>query len=323
MKGNWIRINPDNRCPICGKPDWCMISADGKAAICARIDSPEKCGDAGWLHKLDSAITPPPAPVPPPSTTVRAGIDELHGVYSAMLSLLTLSAGHRDNLRSRGLIDADINALGYKTMPEVNRYTIVKRLITMGHNLAGIPGFYFDKEWRLGGPAGIMIPVRDDMGRVQGFQIRRDKDAKPKYVWLSSSTDTWKPVGGSSPGAPLHVAYPGKYYIGCLKNGLCRVWITEGPLKADIAAISLQNIVLAVAGVGNWSAVIPFLQTHYPMRSLVKVIIAFDMDKNSNPTVKIHLNDLTERLLRIGFFTFHANWNAEIKGIDDLCLTKK
>ncbi len=316
-KGNWLRVNRNNPCPVCGKPDWCLIAADGQAAICARLDSPEKCGDAGWLHKLNTAIAPPPAPVPPPSTMARAGVDELHAVYTAMLSLLTLSADHRANLRSRGLSDTEINTLEYKTLPALNRYPIVKRLRSIGYPLAGIPGFYFEKEWRLGGPAGILIPVRDDRRRIQGFQIRRDGAAKPKYVWLSSVRKT----GGCSPGAPLHVAYPSPYYIGC-QNELGRVWITEGPLKADIAALRLQNIMLAVPGVSNWSSVVLFLQTHYPVRSLVKVVIAFDMDKRKNPAVESHLNELTERLLRFGFPTFHADWNAEQKGIDDLCLTK-
>lgn len=322
VKVNWIRVKRNNPCPVCGKPDWCEISGDGKAVICARIQSPIKAGNAGWLHKLENAITLPPGPITPPSSTARSCIENRHIVYSAMLSLLTLSADHRENLHSRGLRDADIAVLEYRTMPDGNRYAIVKRLLTMGHKLTGIPGFFFDKEWRLSGSRGILVPVRDDFRRIQGFQIRRDKDAKPKYVWLSSSTDSWKPVGGSSPGAPLHVAYPGPYYIGCQKEEPARVWITEGPLKADIAAISLQNIVLAVPGVSNWGSVIPFLQTHYLDRSLVKVLIAFDMDRDENPAVQNHLYDLMERLLKIGFRTFNAKWDYTKKGIDDLCLTK-
>lgn len=49
---NWIRVHFDRPCPICERPDWCLLSADEGAAICARIESPKKCGDAGWLHKL-------------------------------------------------------------------------------------------------------------------------------------------------------------------------------------------------------------------------------------------------------------------------------
>jgi hypothetical protein len=48
----WRRVRPDTPCPICGKSDWCLRSADSTAAICARTESAKRCGDAGWLHRL-------------------------------------------------------------------------------------------------------------------------------------------------------------------------------------------------------------------------------------------------------------------------------
>ena len=57
-------------------------------------------------------------------------------------------------------------------------------------------------------------------------------------------------------------------------------WITEGPIKADIASLKLGRVVLAVAGVGNWLGVIPIIRELRPER----VIISFDMDKNQNTT---------------------------------------
>ncbi|MBW8018030.1 MAG: hypothetical protein FVQ82_17820, partial [Planctomycetes bacterium] len=49
-----IRVNKNNPCPICNKPDWCVYSKDGQVAICARISegSKKRCGDAGWMHIL-------------------------------------------------------------------------------------------------------------------------------------------------------------------------------------------------------------------------------------------------------------------------------
>jgi hypothetical protein len=49
---NWIRVTREKPCPVCGKPDWCLLSADAGAAICARVESPKKCNQAGWLHRL-------------------------------------------------------------------------------------------------------------------------------------------------------------------------------------------------------------------------------------------------------------------------------
>lgn len=55
------RVTREKPCPICGKPDWCLASQDGTACICARIESPKRVGEAGWLHKLSDtpAITRP------------------------------------------------------------------------------------------------------------------------------------------------------------------------------------------------------------------------------------------------------------------------
>ena len=54
MKGNWIRVSRDRRCPVCDHPDWCLVSADGTAAICARVSdgAVKRCGEAGYLHHL-------------------------------------------------------------------------------------------------------------------------------------------------------------------------------------------------------------------------------------------------------------------------------
>jgi phage/plasmid primase-like uncharacterized protein len=40
---------------VCGKPDWCLFTGDPgnpTAIVCARIESPKRCGEAGWLHVL-------------------------------------------------------------------------------------------------------------------------------------------------------------------------------------------------------------------------------------------------------------------------------
>lgn len=49
---DWVRVTPDEPCPVCGRGDWCLTNADGTAAICPRTESPKRCGDAGWLHRL-------------------------------------------------------------------------------------------------------------------------------------------------------------------------------------------------------------------------------------------------------------------------------
>ncbi len=55
---DFIRVSKEYRCPICGKPDWCLISRDEPEdpaeVICPRSEYKTKetpqVGDAGWLH---------------------------------------------------------------------------------------------------------------------------------------------------------------------------------------------------------------------------------------------------------------------------------
>lgn len=305
----WERASKGRPCPICGKPDWCLIAAGGSAAICARIKSGWPVGSkgAGWLHKLDG-----PAPLPSPrhragfTQTPKAPPDVLNATYSALLAALELSAAHRDNLRRRGLSDAEIDGLGYRSLPpDGRRDDVAARLRAKGVRLAGVPGFCFRGGlWRLvPGRPGIAIPVRDVGRRIVGLQVRRDAgEDGPRYVWLSSRAFPH----GCSPGVPVHVAGP--------RSTVGDIWISEGPLKADIASLRLCRPVLAVAGVGNWHGALAIVQALRPER----VIVAFDQDKTTNPAVRLHLEALEMALLKAGLRTFEADWEPARKGLDDL-----
>jgi hypothetical protein len=54
-RDQWRRVSRGKPCPVCERPDWCLVSTDGTAAICARVESPKRCGEAGWLHRLTDA----------------------------------------------------------------------------------------------------------------------------------------------------------------------------------------------------------------------------------------------------------------------------
>ncbi len=302
----WVRANRRNPCPVCGKPDWCLLSQDGKAAICARIESDKPAGNkgAGWIHTLDNSTPLPPIkPRPDAKQTLKATLDVLDIAYRALLSELTLTETHRDNLHRRGLTDVEIEGLGYRTLPANGRRELVTRLQAKSIRLAGVPGFYLEAGyWQLAGPVGIAIPVKDTRGRIVGLQVRCDNAEGGRYKWLSSRGFN----AGCSPGTPVHVT--GRISV----NN--EVWITEGPLKADIAALKLGRLVLAVAGVGNWPGVIPIIRELKPERA----IIAFDMDKSSNPAVKLHSDALMACLIRRGIRTFEADWDAHFKGLDDV-----
>ena len=50
----WKRVNRLSRCPVCGKPDWCMVASDRSAAICPRVEegSSRYIEGSGYLHIL-------------------------------------------------------------------------------------------------------------------------------------------------------------------------------------------------------------------------------------------------------------------------------
>ena len=300
---SWLRVNKNNPCPICHKADWCLIAADRAAAICARVESAVEAGNngAGWVHCLGDSVKP---------VVVRdvevhfplAAIERRDLAYSCLLSELTLSDFHRKNLYQRGLSDGDIADLGYKTISYDCTVEIVQRIKGLTR-LAGIPGFYLENgAVKLSSPSGMLIPVRDTEYRIQALQVRCDDADKGKYKWISSNG---KHLGCSS-GTPIHVSHP-EY----LQNS--EIWITEGALKADIAAIKIQRCILAVAGVANWRGIIPLILELKPSR----IVVAFDMDKRTNEMVQCHCQDMEQELLQITNDVFEADWNPDYKGLDD------
>ena len=170
IASNWVRVNRHNPCPVCGKPDWCLISQDGKAAICARIESDKPAGNkgAGWIHTLDNStpLPPPSKPRPAAKQTPKAAPDVLDKAYRALLQGLSLCETHRENLQHRGLTHAEIDRLGYRTLPANGRPALVNMLQAKGVRLAGVPGFYFEAgHWQIVGTDGLTSPVIDTKSR--------------------------------------------------------------------------------------------------------------------------------------------------------------
>jgi hypothetical protein len=309
-KTNWIRVSKIHPCPVCGRPNWCLIADDGKAAICQRIESNRHIKEAGFLHILVTGDFPISLcnQRQQANQISRASADILDKTYNQFLSALRLSACHKENLVMRGLSEPQIAVLKYRSIPSINRSLIITRLTNCSVQLSGIPGFWADTEniWHFSGPVGIAIPVRDFMGRITGIQIRCDNVSGGKYKWFSSAGR----MNGCGSGAMVHVS-------GSSITEIKEIWITEGPLKADIASIKLKRKVLAVPGVASWSKVIPIIKNLNPE----SIVVAFDMDKVINQTVNFYRTQLINYLFKLGFEVYEANWNNEFKGLDDILAT--
>ena len=222
------------RCPRCGFSGGIfdlyayytgIAREEVRDALIARLDV------QGSIPKPEHIPVPVVAEVPPTDIASRSD------TYTGLLSKLTLASDHRQNLRNRGLSDEEIDRLGYRTTPVVGMQTIARQLQSSGYYLSGVPGFYRkDGKWSFACESrGILIPVRDSKGRIQGMQIRRDNATRRKFRWVSSTgrTDGCKAEGW------VHIAGEPRAIV----------LLTEGPMKADVIHYLTRQTVLAVAGV--------------------------------------------------------------------------
>jgi len=283
----WTEVSTRRPCEICGKADWCSRSADERTYLCRRVDAGghhriDQSGVDYWLYRESGEARPPAGElsIPHDLGIPRGNLKQVDAVYRAMLSELTLSARHRTQLGHRGLAAAAIERSGYRTLTLDGRSKLIGRLRSQfdGKILRSTPGIYFDARrtsWRLAGPPGLLIPVRDLKGYILALKIRRDGSGRgsgsspdPKYLWLSS-----KRRGGPGPGNPPHVpVWEGKTDV---------IRLTEGELKSDVSTDIGNILTISVPGVSSWRTALPALLALQP----AQVRLAFDADATENPNV--------------------------------------
>jgi len=258
-------------------------------------------------NKLGQSEMPPwqrPLPAPEPRVPPCADIAVRDATYQALLQKLSLASDHMQNLQNRGLPGEIIVRNGYRTTPLVGSKAIAKQLLAEGHTIAGVPGFFRENDhWSfVPEQRGILIPVRDVHGRIQGLQIRRDNVQKRKFRWVSSAS---YPDGCRAEGWTHFVGPPRE-----------RIILIEGPLKADVVHHLTGQTVLAVPGV---NALTQLEQTLLELRrrGVRHIMTAFDMDYLKNFYVQNGYNELTRKLCSMGFFYGTYLWNPDYNGLDD------
>ena len=280
-----------------------------------KSDKPTRDGQ-GWIHLFNAPrAVATPRRRPAASTEVgRAIIERRHAVYTALLQTLPLSDEHRCALHLRGLAQAEIERLQYKSTLGQRAAAEITQDLARRFDLCGLPGFFqASGVWRMVSTAtGFFVPYRDELGRIEGLQIRRWPHAgDSKYIWFSSKD---KPLGASS-GAPLHFAR-----VDLLARA-DEVVITEGALKADVAAYLSQSPVIGVAGVGSFgSDFAARIRASFP--KLRRVILAYDRDFSENPSVCQALMRLSAQLERARFQVRMRTWPPPAKGYDDYLLSQ-
>ena len=224
-----------------------------------------------------------------------ASDERLNQAYSALFSLpyLRISRSHIEDLAKRGLPEwaarrgqfaslppayqlvkshprgektlawYDANSIGTirEQSPILSRYQkrdivagvlIAEDLVRQGVKLSGVPGFYHitPEVWSFRYDSGLMIPTVSYEGNIVGVQTRKDTAMKSglRYMTLSSKG---LPDGVTARISRTHVCHSRKI------NENTQVYITEGPLKADMILWFLTGeycsdvAVVAVQGVKN------------------------------------------------------------------------
>lgn len=249
----------------------------------------------------DAGIVPTPRP-------------ELYDrVYLALLHALPLEPTAHEALVARGLAQDDIAARMYRSIdPDLARAAADK---LNGHftaeDLCGVPGFYPAQDqrqikgrWqdhrlvaRFSCAPGILVPIRRATGEIVGLKVRTEQEGAGRYRYVSSA-----PFGGPRASGEIH--WSGPYEPGAPLR------ITEGELKADVAASIDGLVTLSAPGVATWRKVVDAIDA-LPVKPKV-LTVAFDMDTPGHGARR----KLAAKLLKRGYNVQVALW-AGVKGIDD------
>ena len=239
-------------------------------------------------------------------------LERRHEAYTAMLDHLTLLDKHRDNLLERGLSGERIERNQYRSMPETDagRRLLAALLRSCGHELLGLPGFrtYYG-DWTITGPKGFLIPVRNKNGLIQGMKIRLDDADKPnrKYRWLSSRDLP----NGTRSYSYIHVTGD---------TTQKRAFLTEGPLKGDVASYLARDALFVC--VGGVNAIRGLKKTLMGL-GVSRVVEAMDMDQMTNPDVRNAVLAMRREVQAIkGLKYTKYTWDPAYKGIDDYLLSR-
>lgn len=309
-------VSTSRRCPVCGAGSWCQVARDGLTVLCKHIGNGarpkvNRDGVDFYAHHFGArAWTPPPAaPLP---TTARASADDCDRAYRAALAALRLDDCDREGLRARGLDDGAIAANGYRSLGVTGRSRIARAVVdAVGEHVApGVPGLAWNTGegdrgwWTFKGSAGLLIPVRDLVGRIVALKVRR-RDVEPgqqRYLYVTSAR-----AGGPSAASVVHVPRA------ALELRHRPLVITEGELKADVSTALCGRPVVSLPGVGAWRMAIDAVDAW----GAPEVAVAFDADARSNRTVARALVCLVDALRASGRRVSTWRWDGPAKGLDD------
>jgi DNA primase len=236
-----------------------------------------------------------------PKLKPEASIERRHAVYTDFLKMLPLHKRHAKDLQRRGFTKKQVIKNLYRSIPDKasQRMNVISALASR-HDLTGVRGFRKKDIWECFYVPGYLIPFRDDQGRIQALQVRTDC-GDPKYLFFGFRDS------GIDNSTPVHIVNPN------VARRTKSAWVTEGPLKADVASLFFDACFVASPGVSSWRSLMPVLEN----LNLEGIVQAFDRDQDENPAVAKCVEKFQEALsgkIQIA----RASWPKEYgNGVDD------
>ena len=220
-------------------------------------------------------------------------VHELDDVYREMLSSLSLTNEHRNDLKKRGFSDHDVEEVGCKSLHYDWEDLTHKLQAKFGlKKCSKVPGLYArDGEIKIAARTCLLVPYRDYYCRIKGLKCRYHTATDRSYFYFSS-----KNFGGPSSGCHVHHS---TFNQGLQKEVLR---VTEGELKADYAALRTKIPTISIPGVAMWNKAYAEIKLYRPK----KILVAFDTDCQTNRTVGNNLYNFARSLNDLG-------WDWEIE----------
>lgn len=230
----------------------------------------------------------------PPKAKATLHIDVRNAIYSRLIELLPLRDAAVADLTRRGLPRWLVESHGFRSLPRRGaqqteiRNTLVREF--GADALSRCPGTH-DKNHRVGvitAPEvdGYFVPYRDERGRITGLQVRY--------------------LGGPRRYRTLFGTLTREMYCisGPLQQG-CDLWVTEGGLKAVVAAHLRPGVVcFGVPGQGLQDDHVRVIRSLEPGR----VFVALDRELNRNTDAA--RERWIARLLDAGLVVFDSVWEG-------------
>ena len=306
VSNGFRKVTTKRPCRICHKTDWCGYSTDERTSICMRVSDGAKgtARNGGNIHvhnDLPPTNTPRYKTKPAPPSIEIAPIEIRDAVYRELIRISPAQKYYPhlvdgpDGLLSRGLLERETH--NYGALPPTQRERaqlarqlrkfVIDKFPEYGRRysyagVVGIPGFWQDangivqlwkpREYKM---PMLVIPYKDNRGRIQACQLRLHKADTPggekRYRWLASPLER----SGCSSGTPIHFTHK----LSTPPKGKTVV-ITEGALKAE-TLVSLRPQVRAIATSGVSCSHAEIIEAARDYNAL----IAFDSDHKTNPAV--------------------------------------